>query len=242
MANVFLDSERHPDLRVDTRAAPEYGDAVNRVAILSSEFGEAHKAFPILLRRAGGADEVSAEAILGFAPDENLFVDDGEWVSRYVPANVARGPFSLGYVPGNTEAGDPGELRVMIDESHPRVGTEGEVVFLELGGDSPYLQRVKQVLQTIDIGLKADRVFYPLLLELQLLEAVEIKVTADDGQQFGFADYLTIDRKRLAALTADELAKLNQRGMLALVFFLVSSMSNFGRLLARRRARQKARR
>jgi len=231
MAAVLLSNEQHQDVRVDTRASLEFGDLVNRAVLLSSEFNEAHKAFPILLFGDGGGEKLSAHAILGFDVDENLFIDDETWVSSYVPASIARGPFSLGYVRKEDEPGELADVNIMIDEDHPRLGTDGQAVFLELGGESPYLRDVRNNLRTIDLGMRADAVFYPLLIEMDLLEQVNIRITVDDERQYEFAEYFTIDQETLSALTEAQLTRLNQAGALGLVFFLISSISNFQRLI-----------
>lgn len=231
MTAVLLSNEQHQDVRVDTRASRELGDLVNRAILLSSEFNEAHKEFPILLFGDGSGEKFAAHAILGFDEDENLFVEDEEWMSSYVPASIARGPFSLGYVREEDEPSELVDVSVMIDEGDPRLGEDGEPVFLELGGESPFLEGIRNTLRTIDAGMRADAVFYPLLREMDLLEQVNIRITVDDERQYEFAEYFTIDQEKLSALTEAQLTRLNQSGALGLVFFLISSISNFQRLI-----------
>ena len=237
MATAILTNELHQDIKVDTRATLEFGDMVNRSIVFSSEFNEAHKEYPILLYRSGGQEEFSAHAILGFDQDENLFVDNEAWMTSYVPANIARGPFSLGYVRDGGDGREPVDVRVMIDEDNPRLGADGQAVFLELGGESPYLERIKRVLQIIAAGLRTDNAFYPLLFETNLLEQVSIQVKINEDQQYTFSDYYTIDQKKLSTLSESQLSKLNQSGALGLVFFLVSSLGNFRQLVRLKNAR-----
>ena len=138
MSSTILTSDRHLDVRVDTRARREYGDLVNRAVALSTEFDELHKEFPLLVHRGEGG-EYTAHAILGLDHDENLFVEGDRWITRTLPATIARGPFSLGYVRKEGAADDaaPADIKVMIDEQHPRLSGEGIPVFLPLGGESP---------------------------------------------------------------------------------------------------------
>ena len=238
MTSTLLSNEQHQDVRVDTRARAEYGDLVNRAVVLSSEFNEAHKEFPILLHKQRDTGEVAAHAILGFDQDENLFVENDLWTTQYVPASIARGPFSLGYV----RRGDGGEseavdIRVIIDEDSPRLKADGQPVFLELGGESPYLEGIKAVLQIVDAGMQVDKVFYPQLLDMDLLEQVNIRVTLSAEKQYEFADYYTINQPRLMELTAEQLLILNRAGTLGLIYFLISSMGNFQRLINLKNAR-----
>jgi hypothetical protein len=235
MAITILTNDQHRSVAVDTRARPEYGDAVNRAIALSVEFNELHREYPLLLRKTNEASGFVAHAILGFEKDENLFVQDERWISTFVPATLARGPFSLGYVRAESgdsaPAGTKGEIKVMIDEQHPRLRADGQPVFLPLGGETPYLQGIKRVLQTVDAGLRADRLFYPELVAMGLLEEVKIEISVFAELRYDFSGYHSINQEKLAALGADQLLRLHQLGLLALVYFLVSSLGNFQRLV-----------
>src|SRR5262245_9871728 len=176
MAISILTNDEHRSIAVDTRARPEYGDMVNRAIALSAEFNELHREYPLLLRKTEEAPGFVAHAILGFEKDENLFVANDRWTSTFIPASLARGPFSVGYIRGEEGDKAPAGIRVMIDDQHPRLRTDGQPVFLPLGGESPYLQSIKRVLQTVDAGLRADRLLYKELAALDLLEQMKIEI------------------------------------------------------------------
>src|SRR5262245_8068917 len=176
MAISILTNDQHRSIAVDTRARPEYGDVVNRAVALSAEFNELHREFPLLLRKTQEAPGFVAHAILGFEKDENLFVEDDRWTTTYVPATLARGPFSLGYIRAEDGGDAPAGIKVMIDDQHPRLRPDGKPVFLPLGGESPYLEGIKRILQTVDAGLRIDRILYPELVAMELLEEVKIQI------------------------------------------------------------------
>ena len=157
MGISILTNDQHRSIAVDTRARPEYGDMVNRAVALSAEFNELHREYPLLLRKTDEEPGFVAHAILGFEKDENLFVEGDRWISTYIPATLARGPFSLGYIRPEDGGNVPAGIKVMIDEQHPRLRAEGQPVFLPLGGETPYLEGIKRVLQTVDAGLRIDR-------------------------------------------------------------------------------------
>jgi hypothetical protein len=238
MSTTVLTNEQHASVRVDTRALREYGDHVNRALALSSEFNDLHKEFPLLVHRAVDGSYV-AHAVLGLDRDENLFIEGDRWTSQTIPAALARGPFSLGYVRREGAADDapPADIKVMIDEQHPRLRGDGIPVFLPLGGESTYLEGIKRVLQVVDAGLQADRALYPELVSMGLLEEVNIRVTVSSDQQYGFDGYYTINTERLQALGGDQLQRLNRLGLLAPIFSLVSSLGNFQRLIKLKAAR-----
>ncbi len=241
MKNKILNNIDHKDLTIDIRPGSAYGDHINRALALSSEYSDLHKEFPILLYKDPESSEMHAHAILGFEKDENLFIEKGEWLSNYIPATMARGPFSIGYQHRGENGGDFSETVIMVDESNPRCNADvGEPVFLEQGGESPYLEHIKKVLQVIDSGVKADRLFFSLLQEMELLEEVAITITLTETSHINFKNYYTINQGRLATLSGDNLEKLNKAGALGLVFFLVSSLGNFSRMIELKNAKAAA--
>jgi hypothetical protein len=235
MAISILTNDQHRSITVDTRARPEYGDMVNRAVALSAEFNELHREYPLLLRKTEDAPGFVAHAILGFEKDENLFVEGDRWTSTFIPATLARGPFSLGYIRAedgaNTPAGMKAEMRVMIDEQHPRLRADGQPVFLPLGGESPYLDGIKRILQTVDAGLRIDRLLYRELVAMDLLEEVKIEISVFAELRYDFSGYYTINQEKLAALNAEQLLRLHRLGLLGPVYFLISSLGNFQRLV-----------
>jgi len=231
MATSILNNDQHRSVAVDTRARPEYGDVVNRAVALSAEFNELHREYPLLLRKTEEAAGFVAHAILGFEKDENLFIEGDRWTSTFIPAALARGPFSLGYIRAEDGGDAPADIKVMIDEQHPRLRADGQPVFLPLGGETPYLQGIKRILQTLDTGLRVDRVLYRELVAMDLLEEVKISISVFAELRYDFTGYYTINQEKFAALGADALLRLHRLGLLGPVYFLVSSLGNFQRLV-----------
>ena len=230
MEDVALSIERHQDVMVNVEARKEFGDHVNRAVLLSSEFGAAQKEFPILIRKNTTSGQLEAHAILGLEKDENLFIDKTAWTSSYMPAVFARGPFSLGYVK-DSEGGKSGDVLIMIDESNARVGESGKAVFSELGGETLYLEKIKRVLQVVDIGLNFDPKFYKQITSLELLEQVKISIRLSSEIEYTFSDYYTISQEKFAALGPEALHDLHSTGALGPIFHLISSLDNFQKLI-----------
>jgi hypothetical protein len=231
MAISILTSDQHRSVAVDTRARPEYGDVVNRAVALSAEFNELHREYPLLLRKTDEAPGFVAHAILGFEKDENLFVEGDRWTSTFIPATLARGPFSLGYIRGEDGDNAPAGIKVMIDDQHPRLRADGQPVFLPLGGESPYLEGIKRVLQTVDAGLRVDRLLYRELVAMDLLEEVKIQISVFPELRYDYSGYCSINQEKLTALNAEQLLRLHRQGFLGLVYFLISSLGNFQKLV-----------
>ena len=90
---VPLDNVEHQRLRVADRATSDV--SVNQALVVPSEFEQLQREYPILFHRDDDG-EFQAVAILGLDRGENLFLSEGEWRARYVPATLGRGPLFLG--------------------------------------------------------------------------------------------------------------------------------------------------
>ena len=126
---IVLNNVDHKNIKVDTR--PEANLNVNRALVYATEIGELHKEFPLVFHKNPETGQTQLHAILGLKKDENLFISDDGWQTRFVPALLARGPFSLGYKKENQNNNEQQDPVICIDIDDPRVSTEfGEDVFL----------------------------------------------------------------------------------------------------------------
>jgi hypothetical protein len=228
-----LNNVDHQNLKVDAQHDANNNEEINRCVVYATEIGELHKEFPLVFHKHPDTGKTQLHAILGLEKNENLFFKDKRWTSRFVPALLARGPFSLGYkkpLQGEEQQADP---VICIDLDDPRVNTEqGEDLFLQFGGEAPYLNHVKNALQTIERGLLFDKTLFTLVDSLDLLEPVSIQIQLSNVEEVNFSDYYTINQEKLDQLDGDSLYKLNQYGVLMLLYFVLSSMANFQQLIA----------
>lgn len=228
---IPLDTIDHHDLRVAFRHGPEFGDAVNQMLVVPGEFEALAREFPILFRRDDGGIWRSV-VLLGLERGENLFLRDGGWTSRTVPAVQARGPFSVALRPAT------GEAAIHVDLDDPRIRREdGEPLFLPHGGHAPALQRITRSLQLIGEGLGASETMFAALDGAGLIEPVAITVTLDGAREIALNQYHTIAADRLAELDGETLARLNRAGVLRLAFLVQASLGNMARLIELKNAR-----
>jgi hypothetical protein len=226
MTLALLNNVDHHDLRVITGHGARFGEAVNQVLAFPTEFEELQREYPIVFRRdSEGA--LRPVALLGLTRDENLFLGgEGGWQARYVPAIFERGPFSI----AEPDSAD-GEPMIRVDLDHPRVSrSDGTPVFLPHGGNSPYLERVSAILRAIYLG---HRLIEPMVAAFEgagLLREVTIEARVSETEVHAIGGACTIDRARLAALSADELAALHRGGFLQSAFLAAASLGNVQRL------------
>jgi hypothetical protein len=120
---------------------------------------------------------------------------------------------------------------IRIDLDHPRVSrSEGTAIFLPQGGNSPYLEQVTAVLRTIYLG---HHLLEPMIAAFEaagLLREVNLEARVGENELYAVTGASTIDRERLAALSASELADLHRGGFLQAAFFAAASLGNMQRL------------
>ena len=124
-----------------------------------------------------------------------------------------------------------------IDMDDPRISdSEGEAVFLEYGGISPYLEHINSVLKAINEGHMQNQDFSKALVEHELLEPFTLEVELKDGAKFKLAGFHTIYEEKLNALGADALAHLQSEGHLEHIYMAIASIANFSALIEKRNA------
>lgn len=221
---VALDNVAHQHLTVVERYGAAHGDAVNQVLALPTEFEALQRDYPIIFRR-DAAGRRHAVALLGLQRDENVFLRaDGTWDARYIPAMRRRGPFV---------GGADGE--VLVDMDDPRVGDDGEPLFLPHGGDAPMLQRIAAVLDVLRRGEAASAPMYDALDRAGVFVPAELEIEIGDGQSVLIDGVERIDDRRLATLDPVTLEALNRAGFLRAAYMAAASLDNVSNLLGPRR-------
>jgi len=226
---VRLDNVDHAALRLRRGHGARFGEAVNQVAIVVSEFDRVQREYPILFARMpDGA--LQGVAILGFDRDENLFLEGDRWDAAYVPALFRRGPFQI----GNSD-GDPA---VHVDLAHPRVaadGEDGDPVFKAHGGDGPALEAAIGALRDLSLGAAMSAALTTSFDELGLVETVQLQVSIDEHRSVDFDGHFAVTREAIARLEGTALARLNEAGLLDAAVFAAASLGTMPSLVARKR-------
>lgn len=238
--HVLLDNITHKDLRVLQQYGAAYGDNVGTVPVFPTEFADVQREYPIFFRRDKNG-QYYAVALLGFAPDENLYLDGDRWDAAHVPAIVARGPFLIGF----QERQEGGEVRqdpvIHIDMDSPRISqSEGEPAFMEQGGHSPYLQRMVRLLSALNDGHAFSKVMFEAFLAQDLIAPVELEVKITGAEPLNLQGFYTLEREKLAALDSAKLYELHRAGFLHGAYLILASHGNLNKLIGRKVKRAQA--
>ncbi|WDE14581.1 SapC family protein [Thalassomonas haliotis] len=247
MANaVRLNHLEHKNLRVNSKNSVKLGDNVISTLTYPSEFIHIQRQYPILFSKHPQTGDFQSVALLGLEKDENLFLKRGKWQGSYIPAVIAKGPFLIGFEPQEIKGQVVNNPVIYIDMASPRVSLlserssennaedskgAGEVLFLENGEQSPYLQQITRALATINDGANLSKAMFDAFSRYDLIEAVNLDITLNNGRQINLGGNYTIHREKLAALGGDALAQLNRAGFLSLAFAVVASLDNVSKLV-----------
>ena len=231
--HVLLNNVEHKDLRVITTHGPQFGDNVGNVIVFPTEYRELQREYPLFFRKEPGTENYLSVAMLGFAKDENLYLEGDRWNARHVPAIIARGPFLIGFQDDRPV--------IHIDLDHPRVSkTEGLPLFLELGGNAPLLQDMTGVLDRLHRGIALSKEMFAAFTALDLIDPINLQIKLGPEETHNLLGYYTVNADKLRALDATALAGLHSKGFLECAYLVIGSVHNVQKLIDLKVARQRA--
>ena len=239
--HVLLDNVTHKNLRVNKRYEKGLGYDFSVARVLPVEFNRLQTEYPLFFFKNSESGDFETIALLGFSDNENLYLNDNRWDASYIPMTMERQPFLIGFQEQD-DACVPTQVPVVhIDLDHPAVSDdEGERIFLEHGGESPFLERITSVLMTIYQGNDVCHSFSQLLVGLELIESLAVDIEFDDGSRQGLAGLYAINEDKLRALNANGLEVLHKNGHLQDIYMMLASMPILEKLIQRKNLRLKA--
>lgn len=236
----LLNNISHQHLKVNPKFAADLGDDLVSTVTFVTEFSDVQKEYPILCRKDPETNEYQAIVFFGFTKGENLFLTTPDstnqknvgWRAEYVPAVIARGPFSIGIQREIENGSEIHKPVVHIDMDHPKtVCDDGEVLFLENGGHGSYLNHISTVLDTINDGMYLTKLMFDAFNKHQLLETVVLEIEFKNKEKLNISGFETINIDKLSQLNGEALEELNKSGFLQAAHFITTSMSNVSKLI-----------
>ena len=232
---VALDREQHKALRL--APLPDWAVAarLNALFIAGVEFGDACHEYPIVFLRAGESEAGKAQAapvaVFGLRPDDNLYLQGGQWRAQYVPALLRAYPFAIARM-------DAERYAVCIDMACPGLSQSGgQALFGEDGQPLEFLQNMQQQLQQIEGEIQRTRAFGEMLLAHDLLQDMRFDADLPDGKKLTVDGFLAVDEKRLSELSDADTLALCRNGALGLIHAHQLSLKHMSRLVQWQQAR-----
>lgn len=204
------------------------------VPLTLGEFAVSGHRFPIVFSRF--QDSIGTYALLGLAPDENLFVDaTGRWQGDYVPAQLRHYPFFL----GKTGDGEQKFVLCVDEDSAFLADAGGAPLFDKKGGYSPGLQKLIAAINEYQKAALITEQFCNLLAEKNLFVPFDLKIDKGKGAEVNLGGLLRVAEEKLNGLDPREFVELRDKGWLPLIYMHFFSLNHVQKLLDRKKALDK---
>ena len=209
---------------------------VHAIPATVEEFPLLQRFYPIVF---SVGDNPVPLVLMGLNEGVNVFLDeDGVLIDKdvYVPAYLRRYPFLLARVRPDSD-----ELSLCVDPSSGAVGDfeEGEPLF---DGDQPSetTKAILQFCEQFETAGQRTSAFMEDLRAAGLLMEGEVAIQPEgQDQPYIYRGFQMVDEEKLRELRGDELRKMNQNGMLGLIFAHLFSLSQTRDIFSRQIAQGK---
>ena len=232
---VPLSSSEHAGWKTHTMNGAPFLMNVHAVPITVDEFVMAQRTFPIIFADAPNPIPL---ALFGLNEGVNTFVDDQGMFTQpvYVPAYIRRYPFMLAQIGPNAQ-----ELSLCFDPTSGLVKPDGDAAELFTDGQpSEATKRILGFCEEFEQSAQRTGAFIKELQELDLLMDGEVTITPEGAAQPSvYRGFKMINEEKLRDLRGDQLRKMNQNGMLALITAHLFSLDLMRELYGRQAAQGK---
>ena len=232
-----INLDQHGKMKVrGITSMPEMG-RTHAVPLTVDEFTLVQRHYPIVFSVGGTPVPI---ALMGLNEGVNVFLDENGRArdpNLYIPADLRRYPFLLGRLRPDSD-----ELSLCFDPTSGAIGdfNEGEPLF---DGEQPSAA-TKAILEFCEqfeaAGLRTNA-FIEDLVKSDLLMDGEVAIQPEGfDQPFVYRGFRMVDEEKIRNLRGDELRKMNQNGMLPLIFAHLFSLSQMRDVFARQMQQGKA--
>ncbi len=223
---VFLNSNEHRDLKLLNNQFFPHAKKHHMSYLLVHEFPQACLNFPIVFIKDENTGQFKSVAMFGFKEGENVFYEEPQWNSTYIPANIRRHPFLMAPKSDNDQ-----DWSICIDrESEHFSTTDGEVLFDSEGKPSQQLEKVKKFLADFIEKDHLTSAFIKQLANMDLFKQNSIVITESNGEQAQINGVYSIDEEKLNDLPDADYLALKKRGYIGPIFTHLTSLGQMERI------------
>lgn len=216
---------------------PEFAQRGNAIPISLTEFQPVMRHYPIVFTGAEGSQSFAPVAVLGLAPGENLFYENGKWASDlYIPAYARRYPFCMARV--NVNKIEQKDRLICVEKAY--IDEHGEQLFDEKQQPTAKWKDLERLLGEYETDLERSREMCSILADYGLFEpfTMQANFRAEGTKPLQMTGMFRVIENNLENLNAAQLKNIIRKGILARVYMHLLSLENFGRLLDRKAARK----
>lgn len=211
-----LSSELHANWRIRPATSAPFLATHHAVPLTVEEFPLVQRHMPIVF---SSGDEPVPLALMGLNEGVNVFFDETGKVRGtepvYIPAYIRRYPFLLARLRPDSE-----ELSLCFDPSTDTIGAfdEGDALF-EDGKPTEVVQQILKFNEEFEIAGQKTGQFLKELNDLGLLMDGEVAIQPEGAAQpYIYRGFRMVDEAKLNEMRGDQLRKIQQNGMLPLIY------------------------
>ena len=226
-----LNSAQHRNMKIKRIDKAPIIANTHAIPVTVEEFPLLQRHYPIVF--SVGEDPVPL-ALMGLNEGMNAFLDQDGMPNEpnlYMPAYMRRYPFLLARLRPDSD-----ELSLCFDPTSGAIGEfdEGEALFADDGGPSEATKAVLQFCEQFETAGQRTGAFMQELKKSGLLMDGEVAIQPEGlPQPFVYRGFRMVDEEKLRELRGDELRKMNQNGMLALIYAHLFSLSQIREVFSR---------
>src|SRR5437763_929729 len=232
-----INLDQHGKMRVRGITSMPAMGATHAVPLTVDEFALVQRHYPIVFSAGGAPVPI---ALMGLNEGVNVYLDaDGKPLDPhiYIPAYLRRYPFLLARLRPDTD-----ELSLCYDSTSGAIGDfdEGELLF---DGTEPSdaTKAILQFCEQFEAAGLGTNAFIEELGKSDLLMGGAVAIQPEGfDQPFVYRGFRMVDEEKIRNLRGDELRKMNQNGMLPLIFAHLFSLSQMRDVFARQMQQGKA--
>ncbi|HWI85088.1 MAG TPA: SapC family protein [Sphingomonas sp.] len=227
---VPLSSQDHANWSVRQLTSLEFISKIHAIPVTVDEFPVAQRFFPIVFSM--GPEPVPL-ALMGLNEGVNVFVNaDGSYrENTYLPAFIRRFPFLLARLRPDSD-----EMSLCFDPTPGLIGEfeDGQRLFTDEGEPAQPVKDMLAFCEQFEIAAQRTSAFTKDLAETGLLEDGELTIQHQSSPTpFTYRGFGMVNEEKLRELRGDQLRKMNQNGMLGLLYTHLFSLSLVSDVFAR---------
>lgn len=225
-----LNVTQHGKMKVRKLLQMEQMAKTHAIPVTVDEFTLVQRHYPVVFSIG---DNPVPIALMGLNEGVNVFLDaDGRALDPnvYIPAYMRRYPFMLARIRPESD-----ELSLCFDPTAGAVGDfeEGEALF---DGDQPgpATKAILEFCEQFEAAGQRTAAFMADLIKSNLLMDGEVAIQPEGyDQPFVYRGFRMVDEEKLREVRGDELRKMNQSGMLPLIYAHLFSLTEMRAVFGR---------
>lgn len=226
-----LNSGQHGKMKLQKQMKVSQVAQTHAIPVTVDEFALAQRFFPIIF---SASEPPVPLALMGLNEGVNTFLDeDGVLIDKsvYVPAYLRRYPFLLARLRPDSD-----ELSLCFDPTAGAIAEDGEgdALFDEDGQPSEVTKNILQFCEQFEAAGQRTQAFMEELTKSDLLMDGEVAIQPEGAEQpFLYRGFRMVDEQKLRDLRGDELRKMNQNGLLPLIYAHLFSLAQIREVFGR---------